>query len=62
VPGLTFQGSLDAFWREAGPPDLTLFDAFRRVLANEALVRGGYFHPAAIEQAVRNAIPRLLAP
>jgi capsular polysaccharide export protein len=62
VPGLTFQGPLDAFWREAGPPDLTLFAAFRRVLAHEALVRGGYFHPAAIEEAVRNAIPRLLAP
>ncbi|MDW8399788.1 MAG: capsular biosynthesis protein [Acetobacteraceae bacterium] len=62
MPGLTFQGSLDAFWRAAGPPDLALFDAFRRVLAAEAMVRGGYFHPAAIEEAVRNAIPRLLAP
>jgi capsular polysaccharide export protein len=62
MPGLTFQGGLDAFWREAGPPDLALFDAFRRVLAAEALVRGGYFHPTAIAEAVRNALPRLLAP
>jgi capsular polysaccharide export protein len=62
LPGLTFQGGLDAFWREAGPPDLSLFDAFRRVLANEALVRGGFFHPAAMAEAIRHAIPRLTAP
>lgn len=62
IPGLTFQGGLDDFWRQAAPPDLSLFDAFLRVLAERALVRGGYFHPRAIAEAVGNALPRLLAP
>jgi capsular polysaccharide export protein len=62
LPGLAFPGGLDAFWRDAEPPDPALTDALRRVLAAELLLRGGYDHPAAIAEALRGAVPRLLAP
>lgn len=62
LPGLTFPAGLDAFWRDAEPPDPALIDALRRVLAAEWLLRGGYDHPAAIAEALRGAVPRLLAP
>ena len=56
------RAGLDAFWRDAEPPDPALIDALRRVLAAELLLRGGYDHPAAIAEALRGAVPRLLAP
>lgn len=61
LPGLTFQHGLDRFWTEAAPPDMALVDALRRVLAAHALIRGGFFREADIEEAVRNAVTRLAA-
>lgn len=40
VEGLTWQGSLDAFWHDAPPPDAALLDAFVRLLAAAVQVRG----------------------
>ncbi|MBR0679874.1 capsular biosynthesis protein [Roseomonas eburnea] len=62
IPGLTFQGGLDRFWTEATPPDMALVDALRRVLAAHALIRGGFFDDAGIDEAVRNAVARMDAP
>jgi capsular polysaccharide export protein len=59
MPGLTFQGSLDAFWSEAEPPDPTLFDAFRRVLAARVLIPGSFFSDKGLKLAAAAAAARL---
>jgi capsular polysaccharide export protein len=59
MPGLTFQGSLDAFWVQAGPPDSALFAAFRRVLAHRCLVRGGFFSTEAVMLLTEASLGRL---
>ncbi|MBW8271477.1 capsule biosynthesis protein [Caldovatus aquaticus] len=61
MPGLTWQGRLDAFWTRAGPPDAALVDAFRRVLVARSLVRGGFFSEAGIRAGVEGAVRRLEA-
>jgi capsular polysaccharide export protein len=59
IPGLTFQGGLDAFWCNAKPPDPALFDAFRRVLATRVLIPGSFFSERGLAIAVDAAIARL---
>lgn len=61
LPGLTFQGRLDRFWTAAVPPDMTLVDALRRVLAAHCLIRGGFFSEEGITEAVGNAVLRFEA-
>ncbi|MBV8936123.1 MAG: capsular biosynthesis protein [Alphaproteobacteria bacterium] len=61
IPGLTFQGELDAFWKAPAPPDAELFDAFRRVLAAHCLIPGSFFNEAGLRLAVDGAIDRLEA-
>jgi len=62
IAGLTFQGALDDFWSAPAPPDLELFDAFRRVLAARCLIPGSFFNEAGLRLAVDGAIERLEAP
>ena len=52
LPGLTFQGSLDEFWRQATPPDRDLYRAFRDVLLATTQVNGNFFTRAGIRLAV----------
>ena len=59
LPGLTFAGGLDDFWRGAAPPDMALFDAFRRVLAAQALIPGDFFSEKGLALAVAAAAARL---
>ena len=59
LPGLTFQGGLDAFWSESGPPDAELFRCFRNVVIHGTQVNGGYYTSQALALAVANS-PRLL--
>ncbi len=61
IPGLTFQGDLDEFWRQATPPDPELFDAFRRVLAARCMIPGSLFNESGLRLAVDAAIERLEA-
>ncbi len=61
LPGLTDQGTLEAFWRTPAPPDAGLFEAFRRVLAHACLLRGDFFTPEGVTRAVANSIPRIEA-
>jgi capsular polysaccharide export protein len=61
IAGLTFQGELDQFWNAPTPPDMALFDAFRRVLANRCLIPGSFFSEAGLRLAVEAAIDRLEA-
>jgi len=61
IPGLTFQGELDEFWEAATPPDASLFDAFRRVLAARCLIPGSFFNEGGLKLAVAAAVARLEA-
>ena len=59
VPGMVHVGGLDDFWSSRRPPDRTIYDAFRAVLADRCLIRGGLLSEEGLEMLVRNAIPRL---
>jgi capsular polysaccharide export protein len=61
VPGLTFQGPLDAFWTGAAKPDPELFEAFRRLLIHWSQVNGSYFTPHGIKLGIAGALQRLQA-
>jgi capsular polysaccharide export protein len=61
LPGLTFAGELDAFWRAPAAPDLGLFDAFRRVLAVRCMIQSGFFSEVGLGVAVEAAVARLAA-
>ncbi|MDP9056500.1 MAG: capsular biosynthesis protein [Pseudomonadota bacterium] len=61
MPGITHQGCLDDFWTAPQAPDPAIYDAFRRVLHNRCLVRGGLASESATRILVRNAAERLLA-
>ena len=61
IAGLTFQGELHEFWTAPTPPDATLFDAFRRVLAARCLIPGSFFNEAGLTIAVDAAVERLEA-
>lgn len=61
LPGLTFQGSLAAFWAGATPPDNALFQAFRTTLLHTAQINGGFYCRTGIELAIANAVPQLEA-
>ncbi|WP_226951364.1 capsular biosynthesis protein [Rhizobium terrae] len=60
VPGLTFQDSLTAFWRNPTPPDIGLFDQFLRALAATTQVRGGFIGADAIRTGAKNVGARLM--
>jgi capsular polysaccharide export protein len=62
MPGLTFQGGLDAFWRAGTPPDPALFDAFRRVTVAKSQVNGGFFSREGLELAISGSVKRLETP
>jgi capsular polysaccharide export protein len=61
VPGITHQGPLDAFWQAPGRPQLEIFDAFRRVLARDSLLRGAFSSVEGRRVLVPAAAARLLA-
>lgn len=60
LPGLTFQGSLDAFWRNGEPPDAALFRAFRRCVIHFTQVNGGFYTERGMALAVAGAVRRLV--
>jgi capsular polysaccharide export protein len=61
IPGLTFQGELEEFWKAPTRPDAELFDAFRRVLAARCLIPGSFFNEAGLKLSVDAAVSRLEA-
>lgn len=62
VAGITHQGSLDNFWTKPELPDLKLYQAFRKVLHDQCLVRGGLASESAIKILIANSAERLLVP
>lgn len=61
IAGLTFQGSLDAFWRNLEKPIAGLYRAFRNTVIHTTQVNGGLYSSQGIEMLAANAVPRLEA-
>lgn len=59
IPGLTHQGHLDSFWGAPPPPEPGLYPAFRRVLSDRCLVRGGLASESAVRTLIESVIERL---
>lgn len=60
VPGVVHRADLDTFWSAPQPPDMGLYSAFRRVLVDRCLIRGGLLSDEGLAMLVRNAVERLL--
>ena len=61
IDGLTHQQHLDTFWSNPSPLEPDLFPAFRRVLVDRCLVRGGLASESAVATLVDNTAARLCA-
>ncbi|WP_246167341.1 capsule biosynthesis protein [Sphingomonas piscis] len=59
IPGLTHQGHLDSFWSIPAPPEPGLYAAFRRVLVDRCLVRGGLASQSAVRTLIASMLERL---
>jgi capsular polysaccharide export protein len=59
MPGLTHQEHLDLFWIEPTPPEPGLYPAFRRVLVDRCLVRGGLASESAVTTLIESIVERL---
>jgi capsular polysaccharide export protein len=59
MAGLTHQDHLDTFWRRPARPEPGVYPAFRRVLVDRCLVRGGLASKSAVKILVRSMLDRL---
>lgn len=59
LPGLTHQQHLDTFWLNPTAPEPNLYPAFRRVLVDRCLVRGGLASESAVTTLISSIIERL---
>jgi capsular polysaccharide export protein len=59
IAGLTHQGHLDTFWTRPRAPDPGLYEAFRSVLVDRCLVRGGLASESATDALVTSILERL---
>ena len=59
IAGLTHQQHLDSFWSDPVPPQPDLYPAFRRVLADRCLVRGGLASESAVATLIDSVLTRL---
>jgi capsular polysaccharide export protein len=62
LPGLTFQGKLDDFWKSDFQTDRQLLLDFQTVLFNDILVNGNFYTEHGIALAIANSLPRLELP
>jgi capsular polysaccharide export protein len=60
IPGITFDGPLDAFWINPTPPDPAIWDSFCRVLRARCLVYGGFASDEGIASLVDGSIARMV--
>ena len=60
MPGLTYQGNLDSFWRHGKQPDRRLFRWFRNTVIHTTQINGGLYSGESIDMSVTAALPRLL--
>lgn len=61
VPGLTFQGTLNAFWSQHVRPDAALLNAFVNLMASSIQLRGVFFSEPGCSLAVAAAAQKLEA-
>lgn len=61
MPGLTFQGSINEFWRHNRRPDTRLFRWFRNTVIHTTQINGGFYSRPSIDMGVAGAVPRLIA-
>lgn len=59
LAGLTHQGHLDEFWEQPTPPEPGLYSAFRRVLVERCLIRGGLASESAVATLIDGMVERL---
>jgi capsular polysaccharide export protein len=58
MPGLTHQEHLDRFWSSPTSPEPGLYPAFRRVLVDRCLVRGGLASESAVTTLIESILDR----
>jgi capsular polysaccharide export protein len=59
IAGLTHQAHLDTFWANPTPPEPGVYPAFRRVLVDRCLVRGGLASESAVTTLIGSMLSRL---
>lgn len=59
ISGITYQGSLNDFWRNPTPPDEKIFNAFRRVLIDRCMIEGGFFSEEGLAKLVNGTLERI---
>lgn len=59
VRGLTFERHVDEFWTNPVPPEPGLYGAFRRILVDRCLVRGGLASESAVKTLIESIVQRL---
>ena len=59
IDGLTHQGQLAGFWTDPAPPDAGLLADFLAVLADGAMIPGGFYNEKSIALAVAAAVGRM---
>jgi capsular polysaccharide export protein len=59
IRGLTHQEHLDSFWTSPTPPEPGVYEAFRRVLVDRCLVRGGLASESAVTTLIDSMLARL---
>jgi capsular polysaccharide export protein len=59
IEGLTHAGHLDSFWSDPQPPEPGLYAAFRKVLVDRTLVRGGLASETAVSTLLDNMLKRM---
>lgn len=59
IPGVVHGTGLDDFWAAPLQPDMGLYAAFKRVLIDRCLIRGGLLSDEGLEMLVANAVDRL---
>lgn len=60
IPGVVYRAGLDDFWAAPAAPDMQLYAAFRSVLVDRCLIRGGLLSEEGLQMLVDNAVDRLL--
>lgn len=59
MPGLTFQGGLDDFWKKPSKPDQNNVDAFVNVIASKLHIRGVFFNEPGMSSGIRDFADKL---
>ena len=59
MPGLTFQDSLDDFWKNAKKPDQSNVSAFINVVASKLHIRGVFFNEPGMSNGINDFAEKL---